>query len=79
MGRWKFAVILMDEGFEEYEDDSSCVHADFKKLNTTTFTQMWYINSVHFGHGAIAELPTRIQSTGDWIVMDPMGGTNIYI
>ncbi|KAJ9578662.1 hypothetical protein L9F63_005152 [Diploptera punctata] len=74
MGEWKLILLFMEEGFEEYEDESSCVHANFKKVNETAFKQMWYINSLQFGNGAIAELPTSVTDSADWIVQDPFGG-----
>lgn len=74
MGEWKLAMLLIDEPQEQYEDDSSCIKSNFKKINSTAFKQMWYINSSQYGYGAIMDLPTIITHTGDWTVTDPLGG-----
>jgi hypothetical protein len=43
MGEWNLAMLFIDELPEQYEDDSSCIQGNFKKINSTTFKQMWYI------------------------------------
>lgn len=68
-------MLLIDEHLEQHEDDSSCVQANFKKLNGTAFQQMWYINSSQYGYGTVMNLPTIITHSGDWEVTDPLGGS----
>jgi hypothetical protein len=77
MGDWNLAMLFIDESPELYEDDSSCVQGKFKKINSTTFKQMWYISSSQFGYGAIIDLPTTITHSGDWAVTHPLGGNKL--
>ncbi|XP_069676422.1 uncharacterized protein [Periplaneta americana] len=74
MGKWNLVMLFMDEKSEEYDDDSSCIQGDFKKINETAFKQMWYINSPHSGYAALVELPTAVTHLGDWEIIDPLGG-----
>lgn len=74
MGKWNLAMLFIDEPPEQYEDDSSCIQGNFKKINSTTFKQMWYITSSQDGYGALVDLPTIITHSGDWAVTDPLGG-----
>jgi hypothetical protein len=75
MGQWNLAMLFIDEPPEEHEDDSSCIQGNFKRINSTTFKQMWYITSSQYGYGAIIiDLPTIITHSGDWAVTDPLGG-----
>jgi hypothetical protein len=75
MGKWNLAVLLIDEHLEQNEDDSSCIQGDFTKINGTAFEQTWDINTSQYGYGAIMNLPTIITHSGDWTVMDPLGGS----
>lgn len=77
MGEWNLAMLFTDEPPEEHEDDSSCIKGNFKKINSTTFKQMWYITSSQYGYGAIMDLPTIITHSGDWTVTDPLGGNQL--
>lgn len=71
-------MLFTDEHPEEHEDDSTCIQGNFKKINSTTFKQMWYITSSQHGYGAIImDLPTIITHSGDWVVTDPLGGNKL--
>jgi hypothetical protein len=75
MGKWNLAVLLIDERPEGYEDDSSCLQGNFEKINDTAFEQMWSINSSHYVHRILLNIPTIITLSGDWIITDPLGGS----
>jgi hypothetical protein len=74
MGDWTLAMLFIDESLEQYEDDSSCVQGNFRKINSTAFKQTWHITSSQYGYDTVIDLPTTITHSGDWEVAEPLGG-----
>lgn len=76
MGKWFLAIMVIESQNEEFVEDSVCIHGELLRYNKTILRQVWNIdNPLLIGdHSAVIELPTKVEESGIWSILSPLGG-----